>query len=72
MSSHDSAVWVNQFENQANAQGHIEGTGPEIWQQTGGQVDGVCVSAGTGGTIGGLSMYFKSKNPNVTLTVHPT
>jgi cysteine synthase A len=58
------AVWVNQFENMANSQAHYETTGPEIWAATGGRVDALVVSAGTGGTISGLSRFFKERLPN--------
>ncbi|KAK3740152.1 hypothetical protein QZH41_003818 [Actinostola sp. cb2023] len=61
----DTAVWTNQFDNTANRRAHFETTGPEIWQQTDGQVDAVVFSTGTGGTIAGVGSYLKSKNPNV-------
>eukprot|EP00698_Gefionella_okellyi_P008662 TRINITY_DN215_c0_g1_i1.p1 TRINITY_DN215_c0_g1~~TRINITY_DN215_c0_g1_i1.p1 ORF type:complete len:341 (+),score=63.61 TRINITY_DN215_c0_g1_i1:81-1103(+) len=64
-SERENAVFTNQFESLANAQAHIESTGPEIWQQSGHRVDGFVCSAGTGGTIGGLSRYFRSMNPDV-------
>ena len=56
--------FTNQFENEANRRAHLEMTGPEIWSQTNGVVDGFCCSAGTGGTISGISEYLKSKNPD--------
>jgi cysteine synthase A len=59
------AVWANQFDNVANRQAHIEGTGPEIWEQTGGKIDGFICAVGSGGTLGGVSMALKAKNPNV-------
>jgi cysteine synthase len=59
------AFWVNQFENLANFEAHFQTTGPEIWQQTKGSVEAFIASAGTGGTIGGVSRYLKSKNPNI-------
>lgn len=61
-------VCVGQFENIASAQAHYETTGPEIWVQTGGDVDAFCCAAGTGGTMGGISRYLKKMNP--TCIVH--
>ena len=58
-------IWANQFDNTANRQGHIEGTGPEIWQQLDGQIDGFICAVGSGGTLGGLSLYLKSQNPDI-------
>jgi cysteine synthase A len=58
--------WANQFDNLANRQSHIDGTGPEIWRQTDGKVDGFVCSCGTGGTLSGVSEYLKSQNENVT------
>src|SRR5882724_481512 len=49
------AVWANQFDNVANRQAHIESTGPEIWRQTGGQVDGFICAVGSGGTLAGVA-----------------
>lgn len=59
------AVWTNQFESLMNAAGHYGGTGPEIWKQAGGIVDAFAVSAGTGGTIGGLACYLRERNPTL-------
>ena len=56
------AIWANQFDNVANRQGHVETTGPEIWRQTGGQVDGFVCSVGTGGTLAGVAIALKSFN----------
>jgi cysteine synthase A len=61
------AVWANQFDNVANRQGHIETTAQEIWEQTQGTVDGFVCAVGTGGTLAGVSMGLKAKNPNVTV-----
>jgi cysteine synthase len=61
------AIWANQFDNVANREAHIETTGPEIWEQTGGKVDGFICAVGSGGTLGGVSMALKSRNPNVTI-----
>jgi len=54
-----AAVWTNQFDNLANSHAHATGTGPEIWLQTQGQLDAVCVAAGTGGTVSGLARFLK-------------
>ena len=61
----ESIIWANQFDNTANRQAHIEGTGPEIWQQTNGKIDAFICAVGSGGTLGGLSLYLKEKNPNI-------
>ncbi|KAJ2555812.1 Cysteine synthase 1 [Coemansia sp. RSA 1878] len=55
----DNAVWTNQFDNIANRQAHIETTGPEIWAQTNGKVDGFTCATGTGGTFAGTTRYLK-------------
>jgi len=58
-------VWANQFDNTANRDAHIKTTGPEIYEQTDGKVDGFVCAVGSGGTIGGISMALKSRNPNI-------
>jgi cysteine synthase A len=63
------AVWANQFDNVANRQGHIETTAVEIWEQTQGKVDGFICAVGTGGTLAGVSMGLKAKNPDVTIGI---
>lgn len=59
------AIWANQFDNVANRQAHIETTGPEIWQQTDGKVDGFICAAGSGGTIAGVATALRERNPNI-------
>jgi len=59
------AVWANQFDNVANRQAHVEGTGPEIWQQTGGRIDGFVCSVGTGGTLAGAAIALKERRASV-------
>lgn len=60
-----NAVWTNQFDNIANRQAHIETTGPEIWAQLDGKVDGFTCSTGTGGTFAGITRYLKTMDPKV-------
>jgi cysteine synthase len=57
--------WANQFDNVANRQIHYRTTGPEIWEQTNGQVSAFVASVGTGGTLAGTTTYLKEKNPQV-------
>jgi cysteine synthase len=59
------AIWANQFDNVANRRAHYETTGPEIWEQTDGKVDGFICAVGSGGTLGGVSMALKERNRNV-------
>jgi cysteine synthase A len=61
----NGAIWANQFDNLANRRGHLETTGPEIWAQTEGKVDGFTCSVGTGGTLSGVGIALKERNPNV-------
>lgn len=58
----ENAVWTNQFDNIANRRAHIETTGPEIWAQTGGQLDAFTCATGTGGTLAGVTRYLKTKS----------
>ncbi|MCY3879471.1 MAG: cysteine synthase A [Rhodobacteraceae bacterium] len=59
------ALWANQFDNTANRQAHIDATGPEIWKQTMGRVDGFICAVGTGGTLAGVAAALRSRNPEI-------
>ncbi len=59
------AIWANQFDNTANRRAHVETTGPEIWQQTGGSVNGFICAVGTGGTLAGVAELLRSRNPDI-------
>jgi cysteine synthase len=59
------AIWANQFDNVANREGHLRTTGPEIWTQTDGKVDGFICAVGTGGTLAGVAMALKERNKNI-------
>lgn len=61
------ALWANQWDNPANLRAHQEGTGPEIWQQTGGRLDAFVCAIGTGGTLAGVSLALKACNPDVVI-----
>jgi cysteine synthase A len=61
------AVWANQFDNVANRRAHFETTGPEIWEQTAGKVDAFICAVGTGGTLAGVGMFLKQRNPKVVI-----
>ena len=63
------AFWANQWDNTANREGHIASTGPEIWAQTNGKIDGFTCAIGTGGTLAGVSLYLKQKNRNIRVAV---
>jgi cysteine synthase A len=60
-------LYANQWDNLANREGHILSTGPEIWEQTNGRVDGFTCAVGTGGTLAGVGTYLKRRNPNVVI-----
>lgn len=60
-------IWANQFDNVANRQAHIETTGPEIWEQTGGKVDGFICAVGSGGTLAGVGMALQPKGVKIGL-----
>jgi cysteine synthase A len=61
------AIWANQFDNVANRQAHAETTGPEIWDQTGGKVDGFICAVGSGGTLAGVAMALRERKPEVVI-----
>ena len=61
----NGAIWANQFDNVANRQAHIDGTGQEIWDQTDGKVDGFICAVGSGGTLAGVAMALKERNKNI-------
>ncbi len=63
------AIWANQFDNIANRQAHIDTTAPEIWEQTQGKVDGFICSVGTGGTLAGVAMGLRERNPAVKIGI---
>ena len=63
----NGAIWANQFDNVANRQAHIDSTGPEIWEQTGGRVDGFVCAVGSGGTIAGVAMALQPKGVRIGL-----
>jgi cysteine synthase len=63
------AIWANQFDNTANRQGHIVTTGPEIWQQTDGKIDGFTCAVGTGGTLAGIAIALKERSKAVRIAL---
>jgi cysteine synthase len=65
-SSAPNAIWTDQFDNTANANAHYSSTGPEIWAQTEGRVDGFTCSTGTGGTLAGVGKYLKEQSKGKT------
>jgi cysteine synthase len=64
-SDKNGAIWANQFDNVANRRAHIETTGPEIWEQTAGKIDAFTCSVGTGGTLAGVAIALKERNPDI-------
>src|SRR6056300_1980863 len=63
----NGAIWANQFDNVANRQAHIETTGAEVWEQTGGKVDGFICAVGSGGTLAGMAEYLQPKGVKIGL-----
>jgi len=63
------AVWANQFDNIANRRGHYETTGPEIFADTDGKIDGFACAVGTGGTLAGVGMALKERNPKIKIAL---
>ena len=63
--SRTARFWANQFDNVANREGHYRTTGPEIWEQTDGKVDGFICAVGTGGTLAGVGIFLKERNPKI-------
>ena len=65
----NGAIWANQFDNVANRDGHYRTTGPEIFDQTQGKVDGFICAVGSGGTLGGVSLALKERNPAIQIGI---
>jgi cysteine synthase A len=65
----NGAIWANQFDNVANRQAHIETTGPEIWAQTEGRIDGFVSAVGSGGTLAGTGIALKERNPDIQIAL---
>jgi cysteine synthase len=65
----NGAIWANQFDNVANRDGHVQTTGPEIWNQTDGKVDGFTCSVGTGGTLAGVGIALKERNRSIKIAL---
>jgi cysteine synthase A len=61
----NGAIWANQFDNIANRQAHVVGTGPEIWEQTDGKIDGFICAVGTGGTLSGVATALRERNKDI-------
>jgi len=65
----NGAIWANQFDNVANRDGHIQTTGPEIWEQTDGRIDGFTCAVGTGGTLAGIAIALKARNKDIRIAL---
>jgi cysteine synthase A len=64
-----NAIWANQFDNVANRQAHVETTGPELWRDTGGEIDAFVCSTGTGGTLAGVARYLKARDSQIKIVL---
>ncbi|MGF7173544.1 cysteine synthase A [Azospirillum doebereinerae] len=65
----NGAIWANQFDNVANREGHRLTTGPEIWEQTEGRIDAFTCAVGSGGTLAGIGLALKERNPNIRIAL---
>src|SRR4051812_26279060 len=65
----NGAIWANQFDNVANREAHVATTGPEIWEQTGGKVDGFICAVGSGGTLAGVAMALRERKEDVAIGI---
>jgi cysteine synthase A len=65
----NGAIWANQFDNVANRQAHVETTGPEIWDQTEGKIDGFICAVGTGGTLAGIAEALRERSPGIAIAL---
>jgi len=65
----NGAIWAQQFDNVANRNAHIHTTGPEIWAQTNGKIDGFVSAVGTGGTLAGIGIFLKERNPKIRIAL---
>jgi cysteine synthase len=68
-SEKNGAIWANQFDNVANRDAHVETTGPEIWEQTAGKIDGFTCAVGSGGTLAGVGMALKARNKSIKIAL---
>ncbi len=67
LTSEHGVFYANQWDNVSNREGHIRSTAPEIWEQMGGRIDGFICAVGTGGTLAGVSLWLKDKDPDVVI-----